>query len=52
MPLHKLPLIINVQENVQEKKNLPTVGDPPPLTNNGYTTVTGIAKGHKGPCPH
>ena len=47
-------------------QNLPTVGGapspplgrfasllppPPPLTNPSYTTVTGIAKGHKGPPP-
>ena len=69
MPVHKLPLIMvsNVQENASFKhqilKNLPTVGggNPhpplalPPLTNLGCTTVTGIAKMHKGampPSPH
>ena len=32
--------------------SLPRFGPPPPpLTNPDYTTVTGIAKGHKGPCP-
>ena len=63
MPVHKLPLIMvsNVQKKCQFhtqiwKKNLPSLGRfapslCPPLTNLGCTTVTGIAKMHKGAMP-
>ena len=57
MPVHKLPLIMvsNVQENAsfihKFWKISPRSLALPPLTNLGYTTVTGIAKMHKGAMP-
>ena len=58
MPVHKLPLIIvsyvqkKCQFHTQIWKKSPLA--LPPLTNLGCTTVTGIAKMHKGamPPPH
>ena len=57
MPVHKLPLIMvsNVQENASFiqpplTRSLRSLALPP-LTNLGCTTVTGIAKMHKGACP-
>ena len=52
MPVHKLPLIMvsNVPvsyTNLEKKSPLAL----PPLTNLGCTTVTGIAKMHKGAMP-
>ena len=60
-PNNGIQCAINVVFIHEFSKNLPTVGGGgetplphhrfgPPLTNPGCTTVTGIAKRHKGPC--
>ena len=56
MPVHKLPVIMvsNVQKKCQfHTQNLEKISPSlwPPLTNLGCTTVTEIAKMHKGAMP-